>query len=897
MQVEHMSLKSAIDLLKDNIIKENVKEVRIEGDKLFILGKEREIGKYNQNTFGELGRAIAVIDLVKNKGIPASLIEIEVEGPSFGSKTKSRIDMIIKLGDTYDGIRTIAVGECKTRLKSLSYSEFRKFIKSQLLNVARLLSTESKLGYPLVMFFYEIVCNGTFVNSTFGWLNNIEVQKILETKLVNEDVLFNRQSTYIHNSSPTVFENKIYFVGKVLRKDNLKDISSPSAFKKLLTEILHQRLRKRGLIEDDAFYLISNILLSKIQDEIELDLGKKDEPDFQVRPDDYVNRNEFYNRINKLFTDAHIEILGEDPKSAEELELLKREDRIDILFELVPYIQHYRFRSLRNLNDDSIGDVFLDFMHEIFRQSKGMFFTHPNICRFVAKAVGVAKIKDDIDKGNVLYVLDPSCGSGTFLISALTEVFSGKSPIEIRKQAMKILYGIDASKDVISIAKVNMVMHGDGSANIYQQDALVPLSDLPFRNTKFVNVEKFEDGCTREVIKEGKGFDFILTNPPFSLNIKKDAVRHFVMKSFVFWNNGSTNASECFFVERWFQLLNENGRVGAVLPIAIFDSPEYSLALKLIICYFRIVAIIGLPEHAFQPFASQKTVLFFATRRSLKQANDLYKLLDDDKSFIDKIKDENIILYDIKNIGYRRVKRSKAVYTETIKENDLGKDIIRSIQDAFNDGKFSEYAVNIEDIYSKIGKLMLSPTFTVDISGDFTLADDGWFVVENFTEELSYDKLLCETGDIATMNGILLPKSFVSTTETNKVRIRNKINRGGFVLLKEGDVIIAPVRVYQGKIAVITKIASEKFLFSKDFIVLRRNNIDILKSIELMLTLLSPENIKRLESLSSIGKSGYPKIKDKKALLRLKLKKIHLQPKKLTDLASLYDNIYNVLYD
>ncbi|MEM3415559.1 MAG: hypothetical protein QW575_08320, partial [Thermoproteota archaeon] len=79
MQVEqkHMSLKSAIDLLKDNIIKENVKEVRIEGDKLFILGKEREIGKYNQNTFGELGRAIAVIDLVKNKGIPASLIEIE----------------------------------------------------------------------------------------------------------------------------------------------------------------------------------------------------------------------------------------------------------------------------------------------------------------------------------------------------------------------------------------------------------------------------------------------------------------------------------------------------------------------------------------------------------------------------------------------------------------------------------------------------------------------------------------------------------------------------------------------------------------------------------------------------------------------------------------------------
>jgi C-terminal processing protease CtpA/Prc len=54
--------------------------------------------------------------------------------------------------------------------------------------------------------------------------------------------------------------------------------------------------------------------------------------------------------------------------------------------------------------------------------------------------------------------------------------------------------------------------------------------------------------------------------------------------------------------------------------------------------------------------------------------------------------------------------------------------------------------------------------------------------------------------------------------------------------LKEGDIIIAPVRVYQKKIAVITKTATE-FLFSNDFIVLRREKPDLKESFSLFLSL------------------------------------------------------------
>lgn len=85
--------------------------------------------------------------------MPAELIGIEVEGPSFGSQRRSRIDLVITLGDTYDGRKCIAVGECKTSLSALSNLRFKSFIKSQLLNIGRLLSRDDKLGYPFGIVF------------------------------------------------------------------------------------------------------------------------------------------------------------------------------------------------------------------------------------------------------------------------------------------------------------------------------------------------------------------------------------------------------------------------------------------------------------------------------------------------------------------------------------------------------------------------------------------------------------------------------------------------------------------------------------------------------------------------------------------------------------------------
>jgi hypothetical protein len=313
------------------------------------------------------------------------------------------------------------------------------------------------------------------------------------------------------------------------------------------------------------------------------------------------------------------------------------------------------------------------------------------------------------------------------------------------------------------------------------------------------------------------------------------------MHEFVPYRGNTTTASECFFAERWFQLVNPEGRIGVVLPLSLFDSPDYLKARLLFLCYFQIIAIVGLPEHAFSPHAQQRTVLVFAKRRDLDESNKLFEYILEHingkdfniEQLIYPIRDEKIIFYDAKNIGYLRQKKQKTVITRPISKNDLSEDIANIIAEAFkgNLPKDNEKleVLTLQELAEK-RKLILAPNLSKKsqhLRETFTIGQDWEIVAVEKCKSINYQEVfLCETGDIAPGGlGIIIPKkissSTVSTTSSNEERLQNKIKNGKFGYLKEGDVIIAPVRVYQKKIAVVTKNAT-RFLFSSDFIVLRR---------------------------------------------------------------------------
>lgn len=79
---------------------------------------------------------------------------------------------------------------------------------------------------------------------------------------------------------------------------------------------------------------------------------------------------------------------------------------------------------------------------------------------------------------------------------------------------------------------------------------------------------------------------------------------------------GEKKNSENLFVERWYQLLRENGRLAAVLPESVFDTTENKYIRLFLFKYFKIKAVVSLPQLAFEPYTSTKTSILFAQKKT-----------------------------------------------------------------------------------------------------------------------------------------------------------------------------------------------------------------------------------------------------------------------------------------
>jgi type I restriction enzyme M protein len=82
------------------------------------------------------------------------------------------------------------------------------------------------------------------------------------------------------------------------------------------------------------------------------------------------------------------------------------------------------------------------------------------------------------------------------------------------------------------------------------------------------------------------------------------------------------------FIERYYQLLKEGGRLGVVLPESVFDTTENKYIRLFLFKYFNIKAIVSLPQVTFEPFTSTKTSLLFAQKKSKKQVEQWNELWD-----------------------------------------------------------------------------------------------------------------------------------------------------------------------------------------------------------------------------------------------------------------------------
>ena len=293
---------------------------------------------------------------------------------------------------------------------------------------------------------------------------------------------------------------------------------------------------------------------------------------------------------------------------------------------------------------DLLGEFFEQIVSLDFTQSKGQFFTPIVLVRFMLSLCGATDqakhimrhLGDSQGRPRLPFIVDPSCGSGTFLIEYMklitdklgTPEVSNSLPSRIGEYhdlwfggtrrnswAREYIFGIETNYDLGLAAKANMVLHGDGSMNTWISSGLLPFQSYWINRRNNV-LGSFSPASSAYSGTCNGQFDLVISNPPFSLTLSPDEERE-TRKAFTAL---SKSISELVFIERWYQLLRDGGAFCCVLPETILDTASNSSARLFLLQYFRLRAIISLPYDAFRPFTSTKTCIVFAEKRPEKEA-------------------------------------------------------------------------------------------------------------------------------------------------------------------------------------------------------------------------------------------------------------------------------------
>ena len=240
----------------------------------------------------------------------------------------------------------------------------------------------------------------------------------------------------------------------------------------------------------------------------------------------------------------------------------------DRLSKLVTIFDSLDFRASRADGDDLLGDAYEYLMRHFATESgksKGQFYTPAEISRILAQVVGVdASTRQD----QTLY--DPTCGSGSLLLKAAAEAPRGIT-----------IYGQENDVATWALAKMNMILHGHDTADLWRGNTLA---------------------APHFTASSGlKTFDYVVANPPFSA------------KS---WSNGFDPHNDTYmrfeygvppakngdfaFLLHVISSLKSTGRAAIILPHGVLFRGNVEASIrKRLIKRGLIEGVIGLPPNLF----------------------------------------------------------------------------------------------------------------------------------------------------------------------------------------------------------------------------------------------------------------------------------------------------------
>jgi type I restriction enzyme M protein len=241
-------------------------------------------------------------------------------------------------------------------------------------------------------------------------------------------------------------------------------------------------------------------------------------------------------------------------------------------------------------HSERLGDAFEYLLSVLGSQGDaGQFRTPRHIIDFIVEIL--APRKEEV-------LLDPSCGTAGFLISAYKHILrsntdaKGHSTLTPQQcgEMAKNFKGYDISPDMVRLSLVNLYLHGFTDPHIFEYDSLT------------------------DTARWNEYADVILANPPFMS--PKGGIRPH--------NRFSIQAkrSEVLFVDYIAEHLTPNGRAGIIVPEGIiFQSQNAYKDLRKMLVENSLVAVISLPAGCFNPYSGVKTSILLLDKSLARQSD------------------------------------------------------------------------------------------------------------------------------------------------------------------------------------------------------------------------------------------------------------------------------------
>jgi type I restriction-modification system DNA methylase subunit len=291
--------------------------------------------------------------------------------------------------------------------------------------------------------------------------------------------------------------------------------------------------------------------------------------------------------------------------------------------------------NFADVDSDIIGTVYNTYVNRKEKRDKGQYYTPSEIIHYILDGV-------DYNGKNVIgsnkRLIDPSCGSGSFLVAAakrLVSAYKGdaqqiEDPAALLGRVKDNLFGFDINPFACYLAEVNLLIqvldliklaHEKGQRphlerfNIYNVDALTPPTGIAYYS--YFNTLLAAENDQVDQIKSRaqdtpyeQGFAFVVANPPYGASVS-DSYKEMLRNNWadVFFGQPDTYT---FFLRLGIDLLAKSGKFGFITPNTYLTGKNTMPLRNKLLTMGRIEQIVDLPRGIWKD-ANVDCVLFFFT--------------------------------------------------------------------------------------------------------------------------------------------------------------------------------------------------------------------------------------------------------------------------------------------